>query len=687
MSGGTNLFNFQGSLGYIKQEGVIVNTGKEIITTRLTANQKSFKDKLEIRYGINTSVINRDFLSDQNSTSQVRTRGSDIFDLTLGYLPVLPVYNPDGSYYQPANNYYVNPLYLLKEVYSKQRENFFQSSVKADYELAEGLKAGVLGALSRANDVYDYFRPGIVERNEKSVATKSNINKQIFSGDIHGNYRKSLGNHTLDITGAYEYNKFVNDGFAVKARGFLVPELLNNNLGTATDVQTSDISSFKNEVKLISFLGRAVYNFDDRYILTANFRRDGSSKFGPNNRWGNFPSVAAAWRASNENFLKDVKWLDNLKLRVSYGFTGNQENLPPNSYQLLYGPSGPYLYGDQFLQSYAIVQENNPDLKWEVRKSFNIGLDFTVLENRINGTIDVFHDQTNDMLFLYDLPQPPFLTNKVYANAASAINKGLEVTLGAVIVENKNFRWETRANIGTLENRITNLLGQFKGTDLTTITNSHYGYAEGRGLGNAYITELRVGYPAGVFWIPEHAGLDDSGHELYNNYDADGKLIGTSTGYTDQDRVFIDPTPDFTWGFTNNFTYGNFDLSIFFRGVQGQKLFANSLMTLETFVYLPGINVADKALTNGFTDQPQPSTYWLRSGSFARLENIELAYNFKNLKGISRLRLYATATNLLQITSYEGIDPEVKTEGSQRYIDRNYYPKTRGVTFGVNVGF
>jgi iron complex outermembrane receptor protein len=206
-----------------------------------------------------------------------------------------------------------------------------------------------------------------------------------------------------------------------------------------------------------------------------------------------------------------------------------------------------------------------------------------------------FHDETNDMLFLYDLPQPPFLTNKVYANAANAINKGLEITLGAVIVENKDFTWEAHANIGTLENRITNLLGQFKGTDLTTITNSHYGYAEGRGMSNAYITELRVGYPAGVFWIPEHAGLDNSGHELYNNYDVDGKLIGTSTGYKDQDRVFIDPTPDFTWGFTNNFKYENFDLSIFFRGVQGQKIFANSLMNIETSVYLPGINVAEKA--------------------------------------------------------------------------------------------
>ena len=279
-------------------------------------------------------------------------------------------------------------------------------------------------------------------------ASKSNNNKQIFSGDIHGNYRKRFGKHTFDITGVYEYNKYLNDGFGVTARGFLVPELLNNNLATATNVRTSDIFSYKDEVKLISFLGRVVYNYDDRYILTANFRKDGSSKFGPNHRWGNFPSVALAWRVSNENFMKEVKWLDNLKLRVSYGYTGNQENLPANSYQLLYGPVGPYLYNGQFFQSYAVTQENNPDLKWEVRKSFNVGIDFSVFEDRINGTIDVFNDNTNDMLFLYDIPQPPFLTNKVYANAASAVNKGIEISLGAAVVKNKNFTWQVQPNIG-----------------------------------------------------------------------------------------------------------------------------------------------------------------------------------------------------------------------------------------------
>jgi iron complex outermembrane receptor protein len=275
----------------------------------------------------------------------------------------------------------------LKEVYSKQNENFFQSSVKADYELVKGLKAGLFGALSKGNDVYDYFYPGITGRNEKSEAAKRNSNKHIYSADIHGSYSKNFGKHAIDITGVYEYNRFVNDGFGVKARGFLVRELLNNNLGTATDVQTSDISSYKNEVKLISFLGRVVYSFDDRFILSVNFRRDGSSKFGSNNRWGNFPSIALAWRLNNENFMKELTWLSNLKLRISYGLTGNQENLPPYSYQLLYGPAGPYLYNGQFLQSYAIAQENNPDLKWEVRKSFNLGVDFSVLSDRVNGTM------------------------------------------------------------------------------------------------------------------------------------------------------------------------------------------------------------------------------------------------------------------------------------------------------------
>jgi TonB-dependent starch-binding outer membrane protein SusC len=685
ISGGNDQINFRGSIGYHKQKGVIINSGKENITTRLTAVHKSFKNKLVTKYSVNTSTITRDLLPDQQSTSQSRTSGAFVFGQSLTYLPVWPAYKPDGSYALAPSNI-LNPLFLLKELYSKKKENFFQGSIKADYELLKDLNVGMLGTLSRGNDIYDAFWPGIPGTNGTGQAFKINNNKQTFSGDIHGHYQKKIHKHAIDITGVYEYNQYINDGFGVTARGYLFPYLLNNNLVAATNVQPNDLSSFKDEEKLISFLGRTVYNYDDRYIITANFRRDGSSKFGINNRWGNFPSLAVAWRVSNEEFLNKIKWLNNLKLRVSYGFTGNQENLPPNAYQLLYGPSGPYLNNNQVLQGYSVLQENNPDLKWEVRKSFNVGIDFSIFEDRINGSIDVFNDKTSDMLFLYDLPQPPFLTNKVYANAATAFNKGVEVTIGAAVIKNKNISWTAQFNIATLNNSVTNLLGEFKQATLS-LSNRHYGYAFGGGFGGTYVTQLEIGYPAGVFWIPEHAGINSNGQELFNNYDVSGKFIGVSEKYTDKDRVYIDPTPDFTWGFTNHFEYKNWELSFLWRGVQRQKIFANSLLRLENINYLPGTNVTKQALTNGFTSLPQPSTYWLRDGSFTRLENITLRYELPTQKLMHKISFYLAATNLFVITNYEGIDPEVRTEGSQRYIDLDYYPKTKGFMIGVNVGF
>ena len=679
LSGGSNEINFRGSVGYTRQEGIILNTAKEMFSTRLVADQNSLNSRLKVTYDVNSTIIKRDFLPDQNGTGQVRNFGTSLFENALQAIPVIPAYNADGSFYRGEDGFTFTPLRFVKSVYNQVRENFFQASAKGDYELLKGLTAGALGAISRGSDVYDLFDAAL----PIAVAAKSNNVKQLFSGDLHVNIKKQFNKHTFNVTGTYEYNDYQNDGFGVRAEGFLVPELLNNNLGSATTVRTDGLSSFKNEVKLISFVGRSVYNYDDRIIVTANFRRDGSSKFGAENRWGNFPSIAAAWRMNNEQFLSGINWLNNLKVRVSYGLTGNQENLPPNAYQLLYGRTGPYLYNGQFLQSYAVIQEDNRDLKWEVRKSFNVGLDVTVLNDRLSGTIDVFNDRTSDMLYLYGVPQPPFLTNKVYANAANAINRGVEVSLKAALIERPSFEWEVQANIATIRNRITNLAGKFRGADLN-ISDPRYGYAEGRGLSGTYISKLEVGYPVGVFWLPQHFGFDGAGNELYNNYDESGKATGVSTVYNDRDRVYIDPTPQFTWGINNSLSFKNFELNFFFRGVQGQKIFANTLMNLESRVLLPSSNVIYNGLQNGFLNQPQPSDYWVRSGSFLRLENVSLQYEFRKLKAFKHLKIFATATNVFVITGYDGIDPEVKVEGSQRYIDRNFYPKTRSLSLGVN---
>jgi TonB-dependent starch-binding outer membrane protein SusC len=685
ISGGASGFSYRASINYIKNQGVVVNTGRELMSARFTATQKSLNDKLNIQFGLNATQINRDQLPDQ---VDARFGGSGIFNLVYNYLPVWPVYNADGSYFQVIDFDLENPLFRLKEIKNKRRDNFYQGNFRLDYEILKGLKIGTFGAMSRANDINNYFEPRIPEKNNQNIASISNFNKEVVNFDIHGNYRKDFGKHTLDLTGVYEWNRFLNDGFNAGGRDYTIPGLQDNNLGAGNNLEQRQVGSYKNEVRLISFLARAVYSFDNRYSATVNFRRDGSSKFGKNNRWGNFPSVGVAWTVSNEKFFEDVKFFNMLKFRVNYGLTGNQESLGPYPNQQLYGTLGGYVYNDQIYQSYGVSQLANPDLKWEVRKSFNIGLDMTILNNRLNATIDVFNDKTEDLLFRYDLPQPPFVYNQVVANAANATNKGVEVTLDGRIIQKKNFTYSARLNVGTLKNKITNLSGQFQGADLQIVARN-YGFADGRGLSNAYVTRLVPGYTAGVFWIHQFAGLNDQGQQLYNDYDANGKLVGTTRTPTDEDRVYIDPQPKFSWGFTNDFTFGNFDLSIFLRGIQGQKVFANTLLNLETTTRLPGNNVTTGALTNGITEQPQPSDYWLRNASFARLENLTLGYNIRSgkIKQIEYLRLYVAANNLFVITDYEGIDPEIKVEGDRRYIDRNFYPKTRSFTVGVNVNF
>jgi len=683
-SGGNDQIRLRASVGYINQPGIVLNTGKEVLTARLNTDLSTKNKKFNISYGVNTSVINRDMLPDQNSTAQSRQGGAWVFSWAQGLLPVWPVYNPDGSYFISPSDF-LNPVPLLENLNSKQKQNFFQTSLRGDFELIDGLKLGAMAALSNGNDVYSRYWPPFPGTDDLGWGGRTNSNKQNFTGDLHINFRKELGEHLIDVTGVYEYNNFKNDGFGAFARGTHIEGLiLPDNLSGAISVTPADISSFRNEDRIISFLGRLIYSYRDRYILTANFRRDGSSKFGVNNRWGNFPSASFAWRVTNESFMAGVSWMD-LKLRASYGLTGNQENLPSNLYQNMYSAGGPYYLNGHWGQSVGVLTEGNPDLKWEVRKSFNIGLDFSLWRDRINGTVDVFSDKTSDMLFLYNVPQPPFVNSQAYANAADATNKGIEAAIAADVLNKKDFVWNVRVNVGAVRNRITNLLGQFKGFDLS-VTNAHYGWAYGGSFQATPVTELKEGYPAGVFWLPKHSGVLPDGNELFLIRNNEGTLVD-STGFKDSDRIYIDPTPDFEWGITNTITYRSFDLSIFVRGVQGSKIFANSLLNLGSTAYLPATNVTEEALTNGFTNKPNISTYWLHDASFARLENVTLGYTLNNIRGITRLRVYIAGKNLLLITKYKGIDPEVNVEGGQRYIDQSIYPRTRSFTIGLDLSF
>ncbi|MGC3945439.1 MAG: SusC/RagA family TonB-linked outer membrane protein [Chryseolinea sp.] len=682
-AGGSDHVRARGSVGYIDQQGLVINTGKQVLTTRLNTDLTSANGKLDVSFGVNTSMIDRDLLPDQTGTNQVRQGGAAVFTWASNFLPVWPVRDEEGNYYQPPATA-PNPVFLLQELHSNLKQNFLQSSIRGDYEVIPSLKVGGTAAITSASDVYSRDWPGRIGVPEPAFATKSNATKRNYTGDLHFNFSKTFGAHHVSLTGVYEYNDFLNDGFSVNAFGQAVSGLwLSDNLSGAST--TGDISSFKNEVRIISFLGRLLYNYNDRYLLTINFRRDGSSRFGPNSRWGNFPSAAVAWRISKERFMARTSGLD-LKLRASYGLTGNQETLAPNSYQTLYGPAGAYYLNGTYGQSYGITREANPNLKWEVRKAFNVGVDFGFWNNRVSGTIDVFSDRTSDMLFDYNIPVPPFVTNRAYANAADATNKGIEAAVNATVMSRGNFRWNARANIGAVKNKITKLTGDFNGFNLT-IVNSHYGWAGGGAFQWTPVTEIKTGYPIGVFWLPEHAGFDGNGNELFVNRDDEGNVTGSSTSFSDRDRIYIDPTPDYEWGLTNAFQYRHFDLTIFLRGVQGARVFANGYLNLASSAYLPGSNVVKDALINSFVHPPNISTHWLYDASFVRLENASLGYTVAGIKGISRLRFYVVGRNLWLLTKYKGIDPEVNVEGSQRYIDASYYPRARSFTVGVDVSF
>ena len=321
----------------------------------------------------------------------------------------------------------------------------------------------------------------------------------------------------------------------------------------------------------------------------------------------------------------------------------------------------------------------------------NIGVDFAMFKSRLSGSINAFSDKTKNLLFNYSVPVPPFFVGTILANVGDLKNRGLELQLNGSIIQNKNFTWSASGQITFVKTKVTSLAGNYNGTpiasDLVPV-----GYALGRGYEGNSITYLKVGYTPYVFYLPAFAGLSDTinassnSNQLY--YTSDGK---TTASIAEAKKNYFDPTPDFTYGISNSFSYKQWGLNFFLRGVYGQKLFNNFSNVTSNIARLPGNNITKEGLTNGIRGSQTPSDYWLQNASYLRLDNVTLSYTFKNVAGLKNLRVYATATNLFVITPYKGIDPEIRTgDSDEAYIDVNvndagFYPRSRSAVFGVNV--
>lgn len=663
ISGGANGFSYRGSVNYSLQEGTILNNARKQLGLRFNGEQRALNDKLVLSLNLSNTTVYRDQFTDRTVTDRY------IFNAP----PTYPIYNADGSYNTFVDFDLANPLYHLLETYNKGTTYQTLANFSANYNILPSLKVGATGVYIHDNTLTHYFQPAFEGEGNLNTARQQSYNNNSYQSNVHIDYNESFGKHNISATAVYEYNDFLAESFSAQGYNYLVPTNLDNVL-EGGDASRNQINSDKNEYKIISYLARVNYNYDNRFYLTASIRRDGSDKFGADHQYGTFPAVNVAYRFKKD-LLNNLSWVDDIKLRLGYGKVGNSSALNPYQNITLYGAGQKYFDGGNssfaYPNSYTYIQNGNRDLQWEERVGRNIGLDFSLFNNRLSGDINYYNDKTDKMLYNYGVPTPPFFVNTIFANVGSLTNKGLEVALTGQPIKSQNFSWTVNGQITFNKTKITSLSGTYNGFTLSSdqiITS----YASGRGLSSSQLTYIKPGYPIDVFYLKHFEGIDAQGNSILSD-----------------DSRYIDPNPKFNYGIGNNFNYNNWSLSFFFRGVYGQKVFNNPQLIFTTLSRLPSNNVTKDALTSGNTDV-RISDRFLENASYLRLDNASLGYNFKTIKGISNLRVYVAGNNIALFTKYKGLDPEVAPVS--HYVDGNVgtiptYPKSRSFVLGANVSF
>ncbi len=663
---------FSASMLYLDSEGIIDNSGLERLAGSLAAHQYGFDKHLKLEMGMTGSV---------DKWNPIDTR---IFERAANLNPTVPVKDQNGNYTSIGGTNTENPVELNNNRFADDSRYRFLGYGKIEVELMKGLKATANGSYEYNSAQRRFFLPtyammeGQAEkgRGERTLADYRNMQLETFVNyDTHINT-----NHDLNFLAGYSYLNNMYEGFGATRRGFDTDAFLYNNLAAGGDYRAGDVYSYKGESSLVSFYGRANYNYMGRYMATATLRNDGSSRFGKNHKWGLFPSMSLAWRVSDEAFMQGATgWLDNLKLRLGYGVTGNQDGIGEYKSLSLLGADGASYYDattGTWKKSYAPVQNVNPDLKWESTTQYNIGVDFGLFR-RINATVEVYYKQTNDLLWTYPVPQPPNLVGTMLANVGTLSNKGVELSLNGNIMQGKDFSWDANFNISYNKQNIDKLSNEsFQESGLKS--GSLHGL---RGLSGVYSQIIKEGLPAGAFYGPRCLGLDEEGKYVLNT-DADGKPI---------DEYLGSAQPKVNLGFAMSANYKDFDMSVATYGMFGQKVLNATYMSMYDPTRLPAQNVPDDFLTSGIKSDPVFSDYWVEDGSFFRLQTLTVGYTIKYLKklGLNKVRVYATGENLFTITGYSGVDPEVNTSGLESPgIDRfNFYPRPRTFSFGLNVAF
>ncbi|PSL33379.1 SusC/RagA family TonB-linked outer membrane protein [Chitinophaga ginsengisoli] len=686
VSGGNESSSYRASMYYQNLEGILKENERRQYGGRISINSKGLNDRLTTQINLATNFNKANRLTDGGNLA--------------GYYAFQPTYSPynaDGSWYFETTS--TNELARLFQQTNMRQQQTSSGDAKLTLDLVKGLKASLFGSLQRDSWTDGAYADLASELSKETYqgtgyASQNNEMSNKYALEPTVEYNISINNkHNITAIGGYSYRYEVYQGFNANNYGFVNDRFEENNLNAGNQLKLgkAGMGSYKNDNTLVAFFGRVNYAFGTKYMVSAILRREGSSRFGANNKWGNFPAISAGWNLKEESFLHDASFIDQLKLRAGYGVTGNSGI---NNYSSLVtmGTGGNYINPDGvWRQTYGPNKNPNPDLKWEKKAELNVGIDYGFFRGRLTGSVDVFTRKTSDVLESFTAQLPPFVTDNVYANVGTLKSNGFELTINSTNVDMKDFRWTTDVAFSTA----TTKLAKFS-SSLYKATYKEYGGIGGFGaLGNAIRTY--EGGKLGNFYGKRFAGFTEDG--LWQFYKKDGTKASADQLNSATDFAVIgNAIPKYYLSVTNSFKYKNWDLRVFMRGRLGYDVLNTMEMFYGTKKQLPN-NVLHSAFTKHaqLKDGYQYSDYYIEKGGYMKLDEVTIGYNvpFNGNKYIHNMRIYFTGGNLATITGYSGNDPDfIKDTGLNPGIDalnnsdnRTPYMSTRSFMFGLNVGF
>ncbi|NQD71223.1 SusC/RagA family TonB-linked outer membrane protein [Sphingobacterium shayense] len=689
-SGSGENSHYRVSLNYEDANGIALENGKKQFGGRMSFSQTGLQDRL---------TFDMNMAGNFNKANLLGGKADDNgnvpdFEQAVQRNPTAPLYSEDGSFYQTQayNNY--NPLSRYAYRTDERDQQTFSADARVKVKILDELSWTGFGSYVRDNyndrryrSTLDWDQRPTSDYQGMGYAYKGNFLEWTKTFETMLDYNKTF-NEKHHVTGllGYSYQYHTLENFEANNNGFTTDGFLDWNLGSGTALTNDKLprpgmGSFKEDNTLIAFFGRVNYNFNDKYFVTGILRREGSSRFGVNNKWGNFPAISAGWTITNEDFFTNKDVVNDLKIRLGYGVTGNQDI---GNYQSLItlGTGGVYPQNGVYYQTYGPKNNPNPDLRWEQKEEWNLGFDFGLFNNKITGALDLYNRNTKDLLFDYTAQMPSYLSGGIFTNVGAVNNKGIELQLSATAMQREEFSWTIDFTGSYQKYKLTKLSSDIFKSDYLEFG----GLPSPGNLGSAI--RLEEGTELGSFYGKRFAGISDEGKWLF--YKADG-TTGLAGEMNNDDLTYIgNGVPKYQMSLGNRFTYKGFDLSIFFRGKFQFDILNTPQMYFANKKWLPNNVLEDAFTTHGqLNDDPQYSDYYLENGSFVKLDNVTLGYNFKmNNDYVRNLYVYVTGRNIATITGYSGLDPEIKDTGFDAGIDwRGFYPRTKSWSIGLNVGF